>query len=266
VGKVRVVDKDKDKKWSKKIVRFLAEWGVGEALSYLLSFVTWKTVLGAVIGVVAGLGTLLSHLPWPFILVLTVAGFAFAIFLINEVIFLVERVRASRTPIPDSKPPAAVQHRDVGPTEQTPRTHPSPPRTVGPILSTPITPQPEGRIFVDIHPRYLINFCKEHTQIQADRWLETYIGKWMCLSDEVEEVTTQSVDEICVICAVGWLNGMGEDYSLIMLFSRERWHERLSILRRGDRITVIGRIYLVTSSSFSLKDCELDQVISKGTA
>jgi hypothetical protein len=145
------------------------------------------------------------------------------------------------------------------------RDAPLPPSTSATPIPTPIPtptaasvieqPRPEERIFIDVTPEYLAGFFKEHTDIQAQRLLSAYIGKWMESSGHLGEVSRVSFTELLQVsfqevAAV----------TVIMFFSLE-WADRLSVIKRGSPITVIGKIERAGGNFVSFYDCEL---ISQG--
>jgi hypothetical protein len=57
---------------------------------------------------------------------------------------------------------------------------------------------PDGRTLVDVTPAYLASLYGEHTEIQADKLLEAFVGKWMRVSGSVEEVFATDENGACV--------------------------------------------------------------------
>jgi hypothetical protein len=111
-------------------------------------------------------------------------------------------------------------------------------------LSTPIL---RDRIIVNVSPQFLIGFFEQHTTVQAKKLVEAYIGKWMRVSGPLGDV---------------WPNQVTFEHRLFgsavvfMYFSPE-WTDRLSVLRRGDHLAVLGQIRNVNSMEVHLENCEL---------
>lgn len=115
------------------------------------------------------------------------------------------------------------------------------------------TPQPPSeRIFVNVGPEYLSKFFLQHTDIQAARLIEPYIGKWMKVLGVVKDVSKVTKETVVV------MERSSETDSLIVFayFSDPKWVERVVLLRRDDVLVVIGRISRVTLTSIYLNFCE----------
>lgn len=113
-----------------------------------------------------------------------------------------------------------------------------------------------GRDFVSasITPEYLIGLFQGHTGIQANKLTEAYVGKWLKLSGSLDQVDSLGSDNALVIFS----GNIGRSLSSVkMTFSSKVWVDRLSVLRRGDNITVIGKIERLDSFDVRLSECEL---------
>jgi hypothetical protein len=143
------------------------------------------------------------------------------------------------------------------------RHEPSPARTEVPErMRAPATSPPrlgaqnlEGRVFVgpDITPQFLQSLLKAHTEVQAEKLLDIYVGKWMQLSGEVCHVGKFEYGSSTVMFA----GQPDKDDPAVMLYFSKVWTERLSVLRLGNNINVIGRIGSVNGLRVRLDDCEL---------
>jgi hypothetical protein len=121
--------------------------------------------------------------------------------------------------------------------------------------------EPEREI-VNVAPAYLVDFFKEHTDIQANRLLEPYIGKWMRVSGPLGNVMSSSGVRVQVTFQHKPLferesEGMA-DWLTIYMYFPEATKDRLALLPRGTPITVLGRIRDAGAASIELEDCELE--------
>ena len=91
------------------------------------------------------------------------------------------------------------------------------------------------------------------TEMQAQRIVKEYIGKWLEVDDVVGDVAEFS-DEIMVV--VGEL----QSKRVWLRFEKEQWLGTLETLRVGDRITARGEISDVRSYRITLRDCEALQL------
>jgi tRNA_anti-like len=133
-------------------------------------------------------------------------------------------------------------------------------RTSMPMLSPspPILPAHvstlEERIFVgvDITPQFLSSLHSGHTEVQAGKLLELYVGKWIKLSGAVNHVGKFEYGSSTVMFSTQSFDGV----RVLMSFGAA-WTERLSVLRLGNNINVIGRITAVDGLMVKLRECEL---------
>src|SRR5579859_6267033 len=112
--------------------------------------------------------------------------------------------------------------------------------------------QPEERSVVNVTPEDLTRFFEGHTIMQASILVADFINKWMQLSGPLGNVS-----EFTSLSAVTFADRLVSRASVNMYFRKRSWVDRLSILNRGDRITVLGRITRVEANVLSLDNCEL---------
>ncbi len=117
---------------------------------------------------------------------------------------------------------------------------------------TKAAPLSRGRVVVDVTPEYLTDLFRGLTSIQAHKLAAVYIGKWMTMAGRVADVA--SVSARC--------SSVTFDRPLIgpfvhTFFRTEEWIDRVSFLKPGDSVTVVGRIGEVASAGVYLDDCEL---------
>jgi len=142
------------------------------------------------------------------------------------------------------RPAAAPQPRQADP--------PSPPPLSATTPATAhATEVDEERIFIDVNPEYLGGFFKQYTDMQAQRLFNPFIGKWIEKSGTLGEVNLVKHTDLIQV-----LFQEQADTNLIMFFS-VKWADHLSVLRRGDPLTVAGRIGSGKANAVVLDDCEL---------
>lgn len=107
---------------------------------------------------------------------------------------------------------------------------------------------------VDLDRTYLAGLFKEHTEVQVQKLIANYLGKWTQFSGSLGQVTAGNFNKsLSHVTFEGPLRNPFPSMS----FRGEQWAERLSIMRRGTPITVRGRITEITNFSITLDDCEL---------
>lgn len=127
-----------------------------------------------------------------------------------------------------------------------------------------VGPQPDPketdeREIIDVPPERIVAPYATHTQIQAEKLTEVYIGKWITVSGAVTNVEGRP-DEIWVSIRAGQRPADAPEEAArlqILLVFDEVLRDRLSMLQHGDELTATGRIDAATGGFIALKDCEL---------
>jgi len=111
---------------------------------------------------------------------------------------------------------------------------------------------PEERSFVDITPEDLVRVFKEYTEIQARTRVADVIGKWMKVSGPLG-----NVGDFTSFAQVTFALRPSPRATVFMYFRKKKWFDRISLLNRGNDITVVGRISEVKYGELHLDNCEL---------
>ena len=119
------------------------------------------------------------------------------------------------------------------------------------IEDNSVSTSSKERIFVDVAPDYLSNYFVVHTQIQAAKLLDVYIGKWMKIYGTIADIRQLSNSY-----QVSFSRSHEIKTIIIMYFNKE-WVDRLSVLKLGDELGVLGQIEKADRLSLSLNNCEL---------
>jgi hypothetical protein len=113
----------------------------------------------------------------------------------------------------------------------------------------------KARIFVpsNVTPERLLSFFEENTAINATELTKRYIGQWMPVTGDLRNVTAYGqVSFEKKATPLTW-----SDYADILCHFREDKIGNLKILKRGDKITVIGQIGRIGKLDLELYNCEL---------
>jgi len=138
---------------------------------------------------------------------------------------------ASASPTPPPPPPQAPP--------------PARPASVIPTTKPPGVRTKQDRVIVDVEPAYLLNLYKDHTSLQGQKLAEPYIGKWMQVSGPIGDVG----NGILTFANIEVTNGV------YMMFDKHA--PSLAVLRKGQIITVLGRIDEIKRFDVTLVDCEI---------
>ena len=124
--------------------------------------------------------------------------------------------------------------------------------------ATTFTSLPDGRILIDKDPKFLSDIFSENTDIEADRLVEPYIGKWMKISGDVYDISDRDFGDLMYVSIMDkGGNPFGMSIALGMGFNRDTWKDRLELLHPGDHITVIGQIKSASRIGVQFDKCEL---------
>jgi hypothetical protein len=126
----------------------------------------------------------------------------------------------------------------------------------------------QNRVFVgeSITPEYLLSIFGEHTDIQSAKLTSAYLGKWMKVSGPLGNVISSAPTRAQLtferpevpLAKRTWFY-----YTSLFMMFREPWIDRLSIMKSGDKLTVIGQIARIDKISIQLENCELVGTNSK---
>lgn len=112
--------------------------------------------------------------------------------------------------------------------------------------------RPKEQSVVDVTPEDLTRVFEEHTEIQARTRVANVIGKWMKVSGPLG-----NVGEFTSFSQVTFADRSSPRATVYMYFRKKKWFDRLSVLNRGENITVFGRIREVEYGVLHLDNCEL---------
>jgi hypothetical protein len=119
---------------------------------------------------------------------------------------------------------------------------------------------PKTRVIIDVSPAVLVGIYKNHISIEADKLIQSYIGKSIRVSGLIGDVFQNTKDNITVILKIG---KDIDDRILIFCRFSAPWHDRAEILRREQSVKILGQIDLVENYTVRLIDCELvDQSVA----
>ena len=92
------------------------------------------------------------------------------------------------------------------------------------------------------------------TNLEADKILAAYIGKWLQVDDLVKNIFDHS-DSISVLV------GRALEPGISLSFGKKLWQERLETMRIGDRLIAEGRIDCIDPLYIHLEGCEILEAI-----
>jgi len=113
------------------------------------------------------------------------------------------------------------------------------------------------RIFVGdtITAQYLGSIYTGKTHIQADKVAEAFKGMWTKIEGSVFVVTALDAFKTSMTLRIADFEDTEGPKWAYLVFPADR--ERLEILKKGDRITAIGKIRAFDNTELNLHDCEL---------
>jgi hypothetical protein len=116
----------------------------------------------------------------------------------------------------------------------------------------PSIPIAEPGTTMSISPQELLRLFKTGgTSSQANRLIQPYVGKWMQISGVVNDVSHFGPD-------TNQVSLTGPKGVHILVYFREKWADEVSMLVKGENITVRGQFTSIPfSDTVRLADCEL---------
>jgi hypothetical protein len=117
-----------------------------------------------------------------------------------------------------------------------------------------LSPLPDEPTLISLSPQELVRLFKTGgTTAQSNRLIQPYVGKWMQISVVVDDVTHFGPDTNQV--SVTGPMGLGLH---ILLYFRKKWAEEVSMLVKGQNITLRGQFESIAwGDTVRLVDCEL---------
>jgi len=106
----------------------------------------------------------------------------------------------------------------------------------------------------NITPNYLGGFYDQHTEAQANKLAEIYIGKWIRVSGLMRDVWEDG-DGVLMLISVSDSNNT----YVVMRFGMG-WKDRLFVLTKKTSITALGQIARIQLSRLFLHQCELLEI------
>ena len=91
-----------------------------------------------------------------------------------------------------------------------------------------------------------------HTSVQAQRLLDVYVGKWMRVAGALGDA-----DDFGDFIQVTFTGRPQAEHHVYMYFDM-KWADRLTMIKKGRHINVVGRVKNVDSASVHLEKCELE--------
>jgi hypothetical protein len=168
---------------------------------------------------------------------------------------LEHRVRLRDDTIANLERGAAAPIRASASEQKRPATEPI---NLPPLGFAPPPNSSRDRIFVPegVNTEFLRNLYEEgHTNLQADKLAQAYIGKWIRVQGSVSNVS--KIGEKVSVLIKGGHSPFDADYLTALWLSFEADHERLEMLRSGDTVTAIGKIDRFGKFDVHLEECEL---------
>jgi hypothetical protein len=132
----------------------------------------------------------------------------------------------------------------------TPQLAPSPPQSA--LVASP--PQPalaQARVPTNATPGELTDIYRRHTALQAKKLSECYLGTWLKISGSVFDVERGRSGEMTV-----YLTSVPGVVSIVTCEFQKEWEQRCSVLRKDQKVSVLGKVSRIDATVMSLATCE----------
>jgi tRNA_anti-like len=107
-----------------------------------------------------------------------------------------------------------------------------------------------------VTPKELTDLYRQHMTFQADKLAHDYLGKWMVISGVIDDISQCRKDGYYKVQFKNSIEAFTKEGVVFMYFSN-KWFDRLSVLKRGKKISVLGQIKSIEQIYISLDDCEI---------
>jgi hypothetical protein len=115
------------------------------------------------------------------------------------------------------------------------------------------TDEAASRHVVDVSPEYLVGLFDQQTSLQAQKLADAFLGKWMLVTGSLGDVAGFGEAGSQMVFATTF-----PEVTIYMWFhDHEYVEERLAVLTKGTRLTVLGQIDRIRSTDVQLTNCEL---------
>jgi len=114
---------------------------------------------------------------------------------------------------------------------------------------------PTERILTDKSPQELTDFFRNFIDVQAQKLIEPFLGKWLKIVGPVTDAShyKDSFWQVFI-----YVEDKHSSFGIqISLLFADTWTERLSLITHGTTISTIGRINKVGKTGIELHACEL---------
>lgn len=207
---------------------------------------TWENLGAACVAILGVMGTaaIYQWIGHPKIIWIAVACLiGLEIYFAHQFISFLEGGQSEKATSPTSQPSATSPSDSAG--------RPSAP---SPSANLP-TRQNASREWLSVEPSRLAEVWKNYTELQIKPLIEPHLGKWMRISGHVEEVTkTSIIDGHDLLLSLAY--DPTRCYGVTILF-RNEWEGRLMALRKGEAVSLIGKIHSIFKDWFWITDSEL---------
>ncbi len=129
---------------------------------------------------------------------------------------------------------------------------------LSPSNAPPLVQVEEERIYVPegVDVPFLIELYRENTDIQAEKLAATYVGKWMRIETEIQNVSKHDSQITVATRPLGCGPLSSEALTGIWLRFNQDF-ERIEMFRKGDTISAEGRITSIGPFDVTLEPAEL---------
>lgn len=112
-----------------------------------------------------------------------------------------------------------------------------------------------------ITPQYLASLRKDRTKLQAETLINRHLGEPIEVSGRISEIVPLFPSSPGPLFA-SFQHEDFDDVSVYMIFN-QAWADRLAVLKRGDRITVVGKLDKVDyKGDVTVRECEVTEFAS----
>jgi hypothetical protein len=133
---------------------------------------------------------------------------------------------------------------------------PPPPAVVAPSVVSASSPTVQ-KVFIDVSPSYLTGLYAKRTSMQGDALAAAYIGKWITVTGQVQDISDFSPMTGSGPLYVQFRDSEEQSISALFPIKSAESAEKISRIPHGGAITVRGKIEIIDFMRVKLVECEL---------
>ena len=126
---------------------------------------------------------------------------------------------------------------------------------IEPPRSVLFNPDGSKRIFIPVSPNEIKANFDGRTNVQANALNAPYLGKWTAITGKIGNIYSNS--DGATMVDFGSVEAIGSGAMMVQANFESSWHDQLSVLKKGQKISIACKIDDIEELGMALSACEL---------